>query len=83
MEEVERAERAEIERISRDGYIGATSGSQRKKPMLKNSIDEGTYAPEQELVDICLHCKTKQCKTGNCRKIMDAKKKKAEEARNV
>lgn len=83
MEEVERAARDEIERINRDGYIGATSGSQRKKPMLKNSIDEGTYAPEQELIDICLHCKKKQCKTGNCAKIMDAKKKKAEEGRHV
>ena len=83
MEEVERAARDEIERINRDGYIGATSGSRREKPMLKNSIDEGTYAPEKELVDICMNCKKKQCKTGNCRKIMDAKKKKAEEARHV
>ena len=38
MEEVERAARAEIERINRDGYIGATSGSQRKKPMLKSRL---------------------------------------------
>lgn len=83
MEEVARAARDEIERINRDGYIGATGGSRRKKPMLKNNIDAGTYAPEKELVDVCLQCPKKQCRTGNCARIMDAKRKKLEERRHA
>lgn len=83
MDEIERAARDEIKRIQRDGYLGATSGSRRTKPMLKNDIDEGTYAPDQELVDICLQCKKKQCRTGNCAKIADAKRRRAEANRNA
>ena len=83
MDEIERAARDEIQRIQRDGYLGATSGSRRTKPMLKNDIDEGTYAPDQELVDICLQCRKKQCRTGNCAKITDAKRRRAEANRNA
>ena len=83
MDEIERAAREEIKRIQRDGYLGATSGSRRTKPMLKNDIDEGTYAPDQELVDICLNCRKKDCRTGNCAKITDAKRRRAEANRNA
>ena len=81
--ESRRAAQGELEQIRRDGMLHATSGSRRKKPMLKNNIDAGTYAPEKELVDVCLQCPKKQCRTGNCARIMDAKRKKLEERRHA
>ena len=83
MDEVERAARDEIKRIERDGYLGATSGQPKTGTEPRKSIENGTYVPDEENVAICLNCTKKKCRTGNCAKIMDAKKKKAEEARHV
>jgi hypothetical protein len=68
--------------ISRKGYLGATSGTPKQDDALTHSISNGTYIPDEENMELCLNCTRKSC-TGNCKKIMEAKKRRAEERRHA
>ena len=83
MDEIERAAREEIKRIQRDGYLGATSGRPRERSAPVKSIENGTYVPDEEDISLCLNCRKKDCRTGKCAKITEAKRRRAEANRNA